>query len=206
MHNRKAIFFLLFIFSILIYSRLSAGDPTSLPNARDINGNGLANIPPVNDAIDVFQNRLKQNPNDAVSYTLLGGLYLRQARETGDATGYQRAEAALKKSLELLPGYSPAGSALASSYYSQHNFDQALELANRVYESNPKDKSALVTVADAQLALGKYAEAEKIYTDLANTDVTPPLLARIASLEELKGEPEHAIDLMSRAAAQAGRR
>ena len=131
MKNRKAILFLLCIFTLLAYSRISAADATGLPAARYIDGGKLANIPPVNHAITVFQAKLKKDPSDAVSYSMLGELYMRQARETGDATGYQRAEASLDEALKLLPGYAPAGASLASAYYAQHDFEHALDLAHR---------------------------------------------------------------------------
>ena len=205
MSKRKAILFLLAIFAILGYSQLnrSAVDITGLPDPKDINGDMLVNIPPVSHAIRTFENRIRQNPKDAVSYTLLGELYIRQARETGDVTGYQRAEVALNESLKLLPGYAPAGSSLASVYYAQHEFEQALDLAARVYESNPKNTSALVTVGDAYLSLGDYQKAEEVYQQLGETEATSPVLARLAYLEELNGNPEEALHLMRRAAGTA---
>ena len=205
MSKRKAILFLLTITAILAYSqfRRASVDSSGLPDAKDIKGDMSVSIPPVEDAIQSFQNRVKQNPKDAVSYTLLGELYIRQARETGDVTGYQRAEAALDEALRLLPGYSPAGSSLASVYYAQHEFEDALDLAGRVYESNPNNISALVIMADAHLSLGNYPKAEEIYKQLAETDPTSPVLARLAHLEELHGNSEEALNLMRRAAGNA---
>lgn len=205
MSKRKTILFLSFIFAILAYSRWngSAVDAAGLPNAKDINGDGLLNIPPVNDAIQTFQDRIKKNPKDAVSYTLLGELYIRQARETGDVGGYQRAEAALLQALELLPGYAPAGASLASVYYAQHDFEQALDLAEQAYESNPKNISALVVMGDAHLSLGNYQQAEKIYRDLEEMIASPPVLARLANLQELKGNPNEALHLIRLAAGNA---
>ena len=205
MSKRKAILFLLTIFAILAYSQLnrSAIDSTGLPAAKDIHGDMLVSIPPVDDAIQTFQNKVKQNPKDAVSYTLLGELYIRQARETGDVAGYQRAELALDEALELLPGYSPAGSTLASVYYAQHEFDQALDLAGQVYESNPKNTSALVIMGDAYLSLGNYQKAEEIYMQLGDAEATSPVLARLAYMEELHGNSEESLHLMRRAAGSA---
>jgi tetratricopeptide (TPR) repeat protein len=205
MNKRKAILLLFFILAILAYSRSNglAVDAAGLPNAEDIDGDTLVSIPPVNDAIQSFQNRIRRNPKDAVSYTILGDLYIRQARETGDVSGYQRAEAALLQALDLLPGYAPAGSLLASVYYARHDFTQALDLAEQVYESNPKITSALVIIGDAQLSLGNYQQAETIYQELGKTDATPPVLARLAHLEELKGNPKEALHLLRRAAGDA---
>jgi tetratricopeptide (TPR) repeat protein len=88
-------------------------------------------------------------------------------------------------------------------YYAQHDFIPALELAQEVYEGNPMITEALVTIGDAQMALGNYPEAEAAYKELSEQNVTPPVLARLAAFEELKGNPQEALDLMRRAAADA---
>jgi len=103
----------------------------------------------------------------------------------------------------LLPGYTPADTLLASTYYARHDFTQALDLAEKVYESNPKTTSAQVIIGDAYLSLGNYQQAETIYQELGKTDATPPLLARLAHLEELKGNPKEALHLLRRAAGDA---
>lgn len=206
MNSRKAILSLLSIFILVAFSQINGAYSNSskdLPDPQDIDGSALANIPPVNNAIKSFQTRIKANPQDAVSYTLLAGQYIRQARETGDVAGYQRAEEALKESLRLLPNYAPANASLASVYYAQHNFVPALELAQQVYEKNPRITDALVTIGDAQLALGNYQEADAAYQELNAKGDTPPVLARLAAFEELKGSPEQALDLMRRAAGGA---
>ncbi len=204
MNKRKAILLLLSIFGIIAYSQFNGMlfDRARLPDAEDIDGSSLKNVPPVGETIIFVQDRIKQNPNDAVSYSLLGELYIRQARETGDVSGYQRAEDALGQALELLPGYATAGSSLASVYYARHEFDEALELSTRVYESNWRNTSALVTMGDANLSLGNYQQAEEIYLSLEETDATPPVLARLANLAEIKGHPEEALKLIRRAAGE----
>lgn len=205
MKQRKAILLSLFIFLILAvsYVRLEVSDASALPDPEDIDGSALANIPPVEDAIRSIQNRLKENPRDAVSFTLLGDLYMRQARETGNASGYQLAEVSLLEALDLLPNYAPASVSLASVYYSQHEFEKALALADQVYKTNNNNSQARILMADAYLSLGDYKNAEIIYDELEERNPTPPLLARIAYLEELNGNTTLALDLIRRAAADA---
>jgi len=204
--NRKTIFFFVSIVLILVLSNLRSAffhSSENLPDPRRINGSDLASVPPVEDAIRFFQERIKANPQDAVSYTLLAEQYVRQARETGDASSYQRAEAALQKALQSHPNYGQANASLASVYYAQHNFLPALELAQEVYEGNPSITGALVTIGDAQMALGNYTEAEAAYKELSEQNATPPVLARLAALEEATGDPRQALELMRRAAGDA---
>jgi tetratricopeptide (TPR) repeat protein len=206
MNKRKSILLLLSIIIIIAASQIygaSSNAPDGLPAAKKINGDAFANIPPVSVAIKTFQERLKQNPDDPVTFTLLANQYIRQARETGDVSGYQRAEDALKEALALLPNYSFANTTLASIHYARHDFASALELAQAEYDRNPKNTQALVIVADSHLSLGNYQEAEAIYLQLNNLGATPPLLARLAALEELKGNPQEGLALMRRAAGGA---
>jgi tetratricopeptide (TPR) repeat protein len=204
--NRKVIILSLFIALILGVSNIRGAffnGSKNLPDPGSIDGSDLANVPPVGDAIKFFQSRLKANPKDALTYTLLAGQFVRQARETGDVAGYERAEAALEESLELFPNYVQAQASLASVYYAQHNFLPALQLAQQVYEKDRKITDALVTIGDAQMALGNYPEAEAAYRELSEQYATPPVLARLAAFEELKGNPEQALELMGRAASDA---
>lgn len=203
--NRKAIFFSIAIILIIAFSNLTGFlrlSKTAL-DPRKIDGSELAAVPPAEESIRFFQARIKENPQDAVSYRLLAEQYVRQARETGDATSYERAASALQESIDLIPGYRVASASLASVYYAQHDFLPALELAQHVYATNPEITEALVTVGDVQMALGNYQKAEAAYLQLSEVGVTPPILARMAALEELKGNSQDALDLMRRAARDA---
>jgi tetratricopeptide (TPR) repeat protein len=204
--NRKAIFFSLFVVFILAFSNMQGSifdDSNIHLDPRQIDGSELAAVPPVEDTIRFFQARIQANPQDAVSYTLLAAQYVRQARETGDAASYQHAEVALHESIRLLPNYAVAKVSLASVYYAQHDFVPALDLAQQVYEKNSKNVDALTVIGDAQLALGNYQEADLAYQQLREQSNTPPVLARLAAFEELKGNPQQALDLMRRAASDA---
>jgi tetratricopeptide (TPR) repeat protein len=88
-------------------------------------------------------------------------------------------------------------------YYAQHNFLPELELAQQVHERDPRVTEALVTIGDAQMALGNYPAAEVAYQELSEQNATPPILARLAAFEELKGNPQEAMHLMRRAAGDA---
>jgi tetratricopeptide (TPR) repeat protein len=204
--NRKVVLFSLSVIFILAFSNLQGAvfdDSNVNLDPRQIDGGELAAVPPVEDTIRFFQARIQANPQDAVSYTLLAEQYIRQAREKGDASSYQYAEEALHESVRLLPNYALAKTALASVYYSQHDFVSALDLAQQVHEKNAKNLDALAVMGDAQLALGNYQEADLAYQKLSEQSATPPVLARLAAFEELKGNPGQALDLMRSAASTA---
>jgi tetratricopeptide (TPR) repeat protein len=159
-------------------------------------------FPPLAEGIRTFQERVERDPRDAVSLTILGGLYLQQARQTGDASNYLRAETALRHAIDLAPNYFSAKAALAEALYSQHDFLNALQLAEELYAGYPTRFEVLAIIGDANLALGRYPEAQAAYEELAAHGENAPLLARLAQLSELEGDPEAAVDQTRRAAQE----
>ena len=89
MSKRKIVFILSITLAIMAFARVSAfhqgGDEDIVPilDVTSTNGRAAPNLLTSGEAIDLFQERVKRNPKDLVSYTLLGHTYNRQARETG---------------------------------------------------------------------------------------------------------------------------
>jgi tetratricopeptide (TPR) repeat protein len=100
-------------------------------------------------AIQLFERRVANHPNDHTGYRHLGELYERKARETGDLALFARAEAALRTSLELFPDQPRAEAALAAVLCSRHKFAEALEIALKRNRQDPRDIDALATLSDA---------------------------------------------------------
>jgi tetratricopeptide (TPR) repeat protein len=150
-------------------------------------------------AIRLFQARTERNPRDFVSLAILGEAHALKARESGDPGGYVRAEEALRKSLVLFPGYARARSSLAQVLCNRHKFAEGLELARKVYDENPGNLTALTTIGDAELELGRYTEAEATYQKLLSESTEPSTLARMAGLLELKGQTDEALRLLRQA-------
>ena len=112
------------------------------------------------EVIALFERRVEANPRDFTSWAILGDLYERKARETDDLECFAQAVEALRKALELFPSYTKAKVLLAVVLCDRHKFAEALKVVQPVYKANPKNMDALATVADAQLELGRYDEAE----------------------------------------------
>lgn len=188
---------------LIAYLRAGQEAPVPLTDPSRLQPDDLADFPAAAVGIRFFQERLNQQPEDFVSLTLLGQLYLEQARTTGDIASYGRGEAALLEALESLPGYPAAESALASVRYAVHDFIGALELGQEVYQANPRMTGILATIGDAQLSLGRYEQAATTYQELFVRASSPSLLARLAHQAELHGNPDEALKLMQRAAGEA---
>ncbi len=142
---------------------------------------------PTAQAISLFQGRVEANQSDAVSSTILGELFSQQARETGDVSRLDSAESALNRALAALPGYPRAQTALASVYVAQHKFSEALDLARIADEADP-DGGAIITIGDAQLALGQYEAAQQSFLEAIGRYSAPAVTARLAHIDEIYGD------------------
>lgn len=152
-------------------------------------------------SVRMFEDRVRGDPNH-MNLAHLGGLYIRLAKETGDHTAYAKAEDAFRRVLKALPDHRDARTGLAIAQCGRHHFAEGLQLAEGVYKQDPNALDALTVVADARLELGDYPAAEASLGELerkCGTPPPPPLLARVARLAELKGDPDRAVSLLRQA-------
>ena len=153
--------------------------------------------------IKFWQARFERDQRDFISLTFLGDAFIRKARETGDVTEYERADATLRKALKLHPNYEVAQAYLSVVQYVKHDFLGALDLASQVYAAHPNAIQALATMGDAQLELGRYTEAETTYQQLNKKAPSAPVYTRLARLAWLHGKTTDALNLMQQAIADS---
>jgi tetratricopeptide (TPR) repeat protein len=153
--------------------------------------------------VKFWQARFERDPRDFISLTFLGDAFIRKARETGDVSEYERADATLQKALKLHPNYEVAQAYLSVVQYVKHDFLGALDLASQVYAAHPNAIQALATIGDAQLELGRYTEAETTYQELNQKAPSAPVYTRLARLAWLHGQPTNALNLMQQAIADS---
>lgn len=149
--------------------------------------------------IGYYQRLLKRNPQSAKAYYGLGDALIRKARESGDPSYFNRAEAALKKSLELAPDNPGAVRHLAYVFYSRHEFAPAAVYARKAVEMNPSDSDSYGVLGDALLEVGQYAEAQAAYAYMMELDESLYSYSRLAGLKSARGEVAGAIADLERA-------
>ncbi len=151
--------------------------------------------------VERFQRRLMNRPEDQKAYVQLGGAYLQKAREMGDLSYYLRAEEALRKALELEPSSVSAMNLMGALAMGGHQFQEALEWAERSLKLDPRNANAYGILGDAQTELGQYEAAFGNYQTMV--DLKPDLssYARVAYARERMGDVEGAIEAMQMAVA-----
>jgi tetratricopeptide (TPR) repeat protein len=158
-----------------------------------------AQSPRADAAIHYNQRLLQRNPYDAAAYYRLGDAYIRKAREVGDVTYFNLAEAALRKALERTPKHGGALRHLAYILYSRHQFPEAAAQAQRAVELDPTDGHAFGVLGDALLETGKYDEAAAAYARMIDLGEDLYSLSRRAGLKSVRGDVDGATRDLERA-------
>ena len=192
---------LVFITAIIIigsWRLTSARDlPSSLEEVYGYMADSTSRTSASTDAhIRTLQDQLKTNPNDWQSYSQLGLAFLQKARETGDPTYYQKSEEALDKALSFQAGDYASISAKGALALARHEFLSALEWGERAVQINPDRTYAYGVMADAQIELGRYAQAVETLQTMIDLRPDMSSYSRISYIRELHGDTEGALEMM----------
>lgn len=114
--------------------------------------------------IAAYENRVTDH-TDAFDYRILGFLYLEKARTTGDVARYAAAEEAFETAISLFPSDPSGRIGLASTYYALHEFTQAWDEAELVFDATQRI-DALAVLVDASFALGDYERGDALLESL----------------------------------------
>jgi tetratricopeptide (TPR) repeat protein len=157
-------------------------------------------LSPAQQSIEVVNKIIASKPNDFEAYNALALALSRRARETSDPTYYTKAEQALQQSFAISPGNLDGARIQVWLLLGKHEFASALDEATRLNKKIPDDVMVYGFLTDANVELGKYADAEKSAQWMLNLrGANVPSLTRAAYLRELFGDDEGAIELMEMA-------
>lgn len=150
-----------------------------------------------------LERRIADRARDFVAHTMLGELRMREARETGKLDAYAKAEASFEKALAEFAQHTPALAGLAAVRIALHRFAEAETLARKIIAIDPRNAEAQLLLADAEIARGEVASAERV---LAALPTEPAALVRRAEIARLHGDNDDAIKLGLRSADEADAR
>jgi len=155
------------------------------------------NLSPAEQGIVGARKAINDKPLEYAGYNLLAMALVRRAQETSDAGFYAQAEAAVKKSLAIAPNNFDTEKIEVSILLGEHEYPAALEAAKRLNKRVPDDVMVYGLLADANVELGNYKDAEDSAQWMLNLRPgNRPALIRAAHLRELFGDAEGAYELM----------
>lgn len=147
-----------------------------------------------------YQQRLRTDPENANTLAALGLAWMQQVRETGDASGYLRAEQALTDAQRLQPDHIDALMGLGILALARHDFQAGLDWGEQALALNPYKAEAVGVLVDAYVELGRYEEAGAAAQRLVDLRPGVAAFSRIAYIRELRGDSAGAIQAMAMAA------
>lgn len=153
--------------------------------------------------VALLQERLSAGPPYSGLFAQLGAAYLQRARETGDPNYYPKAEAVLRRALELDSKNSDATNAMGALALARHQFREALAWAEQARSLNPYSASSYGVAGDALVELGRYPEAFQAFQEMVDRRPDLSAYSRVSHARELAGDITGAIAAMT-AAVNAG--
>lgn len=184
----------------------TTSSPTSTPPAGSI-----ARVIPdsgqdLDAAVASLQATLRRVPTDYVSWANLAVAYVEQARVSGNATYYGKADEAAARSFSIEPDENfPALAAQAAIASARHDFSEALSSADEALAINPRDLGALAIRIDALNELGRYDEQLKALRNADRLQPSTSIAARYSYAYELRGDLPRALGILRRAATAGSR-
>jgi tetratricopeptide (TPR) repeat protein len=160
----------------------------------------VAPLSPVQQRIDAALKRADANPRSWQLYNDLAAAYCRKARDNGDSAVYEQAQGALDHSFQLSPGNFEARKLEVTVLLGKHQFADALKLATELNNQTHDDIGVWGLLVDANIALGKYEDAERDAQWILNLRAGSSLgFEKAAELRVLFGDPEGAMEFFNEA-------
>jgi tetratricopeptide (TPR) repeat protein len=155
---------------------------------------------PVQQRIDAAQKRVQANLKSWQAYNDLATAYCRKARDNSDIAVYEQAQEALDRSFQLSPGNFEARKLEVTVLLGKHQFADALKLATALNNQTHDDIGVWALLVDANIALGKYEDAERDAQWILNLRAGSSLgFEKAAELRVLFGDPVGAVEFFDEA-------
>jgi tetratricopeptide (TPR) repeat protein len=161
----------------------------------------LAQTTRTDSQISYYQQLIKRNPRNGKAFYGLGDALIRKARETGDPNYFNRAEEALKRSLEIAPKNAGAMRHLAYVFYSRHEFEPAAVHAGKAIEMDSRDGDSYGILGDALMETGEYQKADEAYRKMMQLEESLYSYSRRAGLKSMRGDSSGAMADLEHAVA-----
>jgi len=147
--------------------------------------------------------QIREDPKKAQVYNDLALASVRRAREAADSAYFRDAEKALATATSLSPNDFQIEKTHVAILLGEQRFAEALKEATALNHHTPDDVTTYGHIAEADIALGDYNDAEGAAQWMLNLlPYNVPGLLLAAQLREIYGDPEGARECLDRAYAE----
>jgi tetratricopeptide (TPR) repeat protein len=144
-----------------------------------------------------LESAVQAHPRDVKSLALLGLAYGQRWRETGDATFVSLEARSLHEASALSPRDPLTVQGLGSLALTQHQFHRALDIGRLAERLAPYTANTYGIVGDAQIELGRYAQAFGSFQHMVDLKPSLSSYARVSYARELSGDLRGATSAMN---------
>ncbi len=155
-----------------------------------------AGISPAQQQIEAARETIRRSPDEARGYQELAIGLTRRARETGEASWYEKAAQALESARALDPADAASQRVSAWIAMGRHEFGRARAISRSYTRRNPTDPWGFSALGDALMELGRYEQAASAYQKMVDLRPGPAAWARVAYAREVAGDLDGARELM----------
>ena len=139
---------------------------------------------------------VQADPSDVKSLALLGLAYGQRWRETGDASFVSLEARSLHAASRLEPRNPLTVQGLGSLALTQHQFHRALMVGRLAERLAPYTANTYGIVGDAEIELGRYAQAFRSFQHMVDLKPSLASYARVSYARELSGDLRGATSAM----------
>lgn len=189
--------------ALLLGFRFSSGRPATQQPPLNLTAAGTQPRTPGDSLVNAAQTFVEREPKGARGYNMLAAAYMQKARETGDFSLNAKSEEALARAEQFEPGGYDALKLRAKLLLTYHRFAEALEVARRARELNPRDHDNYGAMTDALLELGDYKGAVAAAQTMVDLRPDTASYSRVSYLRELHGDSKGAVEAMRMAVESA---
>jgi tetratricopeptide (TPR) repeat protein len=151
-----------------------------------------------------YKNTLNLNQDDLKALTGMAGLFIQEARITGNYSYYDNAASYyVQRTLAIDSNYFDALTLQSLLYFNQHHFSEGLTVAKKLVKMNPYNAFVFGLLTDGFIEMGQYDSA--LVTAQRMMDIRPDIrsYSRVSYLREIHGDYKGAIEAM-KAAIESG--
>ena len=179
----------------------SASTPSTATAAAGVTGQARGST---QERVARLEAAVRAEPAGADGLVALGAALLQRARETGDASFYERAERALDDALRHDAANAGAHTVRGVLRLARHDFRGALSDGMRARTLAPELVKPFGVVVDANVELGRYDAAGEALQRMIDLKPNLDAYARVSYFRELHGDLRGAREALGLAAAAGG--
>src|SRR5688500_13826360 len=196
-----------FAATLALLTAVQGGGGAAVPASIDRPGPASVDVPAgasTEETIAATRAAIESEPGDAALHASLGDLYYQRGRETADSAWNEKGLAAYEAALGLEPGNAQATLGLGTLALAKHDFAEGLRLGQEALRLEPGSVRPYGAIADAQVELGRYADAARSLERMVALKPNLASYSRISYYRELHGDPDGALEAMRLAVSAGG--